>query len=200
VGARGEHRPQRRSRAPGHPERTRTPGSSPVRARPAPDTSRMSPAPRRASKAWWPRRRPSPNAGRSSRGWTNEAPFPSGPPPSRQRRCSCSPWKRRRGGLSGRRCQLRRERRTLPPSAAPAATPALRPASPAKEPGAETPVDARDLALVESVDVEGVRFTAACLTHPSHRRPNVYRRSFRGLKGEEAERELLRVAWSRCSR
>jgi hypothetical protein len=29
---------------------------------------------------------------------------------------------------------------TLPPSAAPAATPALRPASPAKEPGAETPV------------------------------------------------------------
>jgi uracil-DNA glycosylase len=63
-----------------------------------------------------------------------------------------------------------------------------------------TEIDARDLALVESVDVEGVRFTAACLTHPSHRRLNVYRRSFRGLKGEEAERELLRVAWSRCSR
>jgi len=61
-------------------------------------------------------------------------------------------------------------------------------------------IDERGLALVEAVDVDGVRFTAACLTHPSYRRLNVQRRSFHGLKGEEAERELLRVAWSRCSR
>jgi uracil-DNA glycosylase len=58
-------------------------------------------------------------------------------------------------------------------------------------------IDERGLAIVEGVDVDGVGspFTAVVLTHPSHHRLNVWRRRFRGLDGEKAETELLRMAW-----
>jgi len=62
-------------------------------------------------------------------------------------------------------------------------------------------IDERELALAERVAVEGVDapFVAAVLTHPC-RHVNVRHRRFRGLKGLEAETELLRVAWDAASK
>ncbi len=61
-------------------------------------------------------------------------------------------------------------------------------------------LDRRNAALIRSAQFPGVRHltTVAALTHPANRHLNVGRRRYHGLKGEEAEDELVRDSLEVC--